>query len=124
MTCTGTRLVGNLPPRPIISRGVAAAANAAPGGAATAIFAVLGPDGGTMTSGRYMPTEVRDQGVADKLGIPTAYLRRLHLHRSGCPTRSERVAGRSPRKFLVRCLRPATGSGQGVARGALALAHR
>lgn len=49
-----------------------------------------------MTSGRYMPTEVRDQGVADKLGIPTAYLRRLHLHRSGCTTRSERVAGRSP----------------------------
>jgi hypothetical protein len=37
---------------------------------------VLSPEGVTMTSGAYTPTDVCDQGVADKLGIPAAYLRR------------------------------------------------
>ena len=31
---------------------------------------VLGEDGVTLTSGSYTPTNVCDQGVADKLGIP------------------------------------------------------
>ncbi len=30
----------------------------------------LGPDGVTMTTGTYTPTEVCDQGLADKLAIP------------------------------------------------------
>src|SRR6266536_2443267 len=34
-------------------------------------------DGVTMTTGTYTPTEVCDDGLAGKLGIPTAYLRRL-----------------------------------------------
>ena len=37
---------------------------------------VLGSSGVTMTAGTYVPTEVCDQGLADKLGIPAAYLRR------------------------------------------------
>src|SRR5690349_13149590 len=37
----------------------------------------LGPEGVTMTSGRYLPNEVCNAGLADKLGIPSQYLRRL-----------------------------------------------
>ena len=44
---------------------------------------VLGPDGVTMTSGTYAPTEVCDQGIADKLGIPAAYLRKLREQKPG-----------------------------------------
>jgi hypothetical protein len=44
---------------------------------------VIGPDGVTATSGSYLPTEVCDQGIADKLGIPAAYLRRLREQRPG-----------------------------------------
>ena len=42
---------------------------------------VLGPDGVTMSVDRYRPTEVCDAGIADKLGIPTAYLRRMRASR-------------------------------------------
>ncbi len=38
---------------------------------------VLSPDGVTSTDGRYLPTAVFDEGVASKLGISLAYLRRL-----------------------------------------------
>ena len=38
---------------------------------------VLGPDGVDLTAGTYRPTEVCDQGITDKLGIPAAYLGRL-----------------------------------------------
>lgn len=31
---------------------------------------IIPPDGVTMTAGTYLPTEVCDQGIADKLGIP------------------------------------------------------
>ena len=44
---------------------------------------LLGPDGVTMTSGTYAPTEVCDQGIDDKLGIPGAYLRKLREQRPG-----------------------------------------
>ncbi|MDQ2873573.1 MAG: hypothetical protein M3Y33_01575 [Actinomycetota bacterium] len=33
---------------------------------------IIPPDGVTMTAGTYLPTEVCDQGIADKLGIPAA----------------------------------------------------
>ena len=49
---------------------------------------VLGPDGVTMTTGTYTPTEVCDQGLADKLGIPAAYLRRMREQRPACTTRT------------------------------------
>jgi hypothetical protein len=41
----------------------------------------LGPDGVTMTSGAYTPTDVCDQGIADKPGIPSAYLRRMRAQK-------------------------------------------
>lgn len=44
---------------------------------------VMGPDGVTMTAGSYAPTEVCDQGIADKLGIPATYLRRMREHKPG-----------------------------------------
>src|ERR1700761_4107765 len=42
---------------------------------------VLGTDGVTLSAGAYVPTGVCDQGVADKLGIPAAYLRRVREER-------------------------------------------
>jgi hypothetical protein len=39
----------------------------------------LSADGVTMTAGAYTPTEVCDDGLADKLNIPAAYLRRLRI---------------------------------------------
>jgi integrase len=81
---------------------------------------VLGPDGVTMTSGTYTPTDVCDQGVADKLGIPAAYLRRLREQRPGLYDANVNgwLEG-DERRFLVRCLRPDTGEGPGIARAFL-----
>ena len=39
--------------------------------------AVLGPDGVTTSPGSFVPTGTCDAGMADKLGIPVAYVRRL-----------------------------------------------
>jgi len=72
----------------------------------------LGADGVTMTAGRYRPTDVCDQGIADKLGIPAAYLRRT---RESCPRLYDANVngwlGRDDRSFLVRCLRDPGGTG-------------
>ena len=81
---------------------------------------VLGPDGVTMTSGAYTPTDVCDQGVADKLGIPAAYLRRLRQHKPSLYDANVNgwLEG-DERRFLLRCLRPDTGDGPGIARAFL-----
>ena len=79
---------------------------------------VLGPDGVTMTSGAYAPTDVCDQGIADKLGIPGAYLRKLREHKPALYDAN--VNGwldGDDRRFLLRCLRG--GNGAGVARAFL-----
>jgi hypothetical protein len=63
----------------------------------------LGPDGVTMTAGSYLPTEVCDQGIADKLGIPAAYLRRMREQAPGLYDAN--VNGwleRDDRRFLIR----------------------
>jgi hypothetical protein len=73
---------------------------------------VLGPNGVTMTTGSYTPTDVCDQGVAEKLGIPAAYLRRLREHKPALYDAN--VNGwldGDDRKFLVRGLRGEGGSG-------------
>ena len=81
---------------------------------------VLGEDGVTMTAGAYTPTDVCDQGIADKLGIPTGYLRRLREQRPALYDAN--VNGwldGDGRKFLLRCLRPGSGSGPGAVRAFL-----
>jgi hypothetical protein len=86
---------------------------------------ILGLDGVTMTAGTYTPTEVCDQGLADKLGIPAAYLRRMREQRPGLYDAN--VNGwldADPRKFLIRCLRPTTGTGPGAARAFLSDGYR
>jgi hypothetical protein len=72
----------------------------------------LGPDGVTMTAGSYLPTEVCDQGIADKLGIPAAYLRRMREQAPGLYDAN--VNGwleHDDRRFLIRCLRADDGGG-------------
>ena len=74
----------------------------------------LGPDGVTLTAGTYMPTEVCDQGIADKLGIPAAYLRRMREHSPDLYDAN--VNGwldGDDRRFLLRCLRPARAAAAG-----------
>jgi hypothetical protein len=75
---------------------------------------ILGQDGVTMTSGTYTPTEVCDQGVADKLGIPAAYLRRMREHKPGLYDANVNAwLDGDDRRFLLRCLRPDSGEGPG-----------
>lgn len=75
---------------------------------------VLGPDGVTMTTGTYTPTEVCDQGIADKLGIPAGYLRRLREHKPGLYDANVNAwLDADDRRFLLHCLYPATGRGRG-----------
>ncbi|MFD3381353.1 MULTISPECIES: DUF932 domain-containing protein [unclassified Streptomyces] len=45
--------------------------------AVTGVDPVLTPSGVTSADGAYRPTAVADEGIADKLKIPTAYLRRM-----------------------------------------------
>jgi hypothetical protein len=73
---------------------------------------VLGPDGVTMTAGTYLPTEVCDQGIADKLGIPAAYLRLLREQRPALyDANVNGWLGGDDRRFLVRCVRGEGGGG-------------
>jgi len=81
---------------------------------------VLGPDGVTLSTGAYTPTDVCDQGLADKLGIPGQYLRRMRELKPGLYDAN--VNGwldGDTRKFLVRCLQPGSGTGTGAARAFL-----
>ena len=77
---------------------------------------LLGPDGVTMTAGAYRPTDVCDAGIAEKLGIPAAYLKKIRASRPGLFDANVNgwLAG-DYRSFLVRCLRGGDG-GTGVAR--------
>jgi hypothetical protein len=78
----------------------------------------LGPDGVTMTTGSYLPNDVANEGLAAKLGIPSAYLKKLadeHID-----LYDENVNGwlaRDDRRFLIRVLR--NDSGGGIARAVL-----
>lgn len=92
-------------------------------------------DGVTETAGRYLPTTIFDEGIADKLRIPLPFLRRLRKDRiglydavingllsgdlkpQGCMSLHS-VGPRDPRAFMVRCFR-ADDSDTGVARALL-----
>jgi len=78
----------------------------------------LTADGVTMTAGTYTPTEVCDDGLAEKLAILAAYLRRLRTDHPGLYDAN--VNGwldRTTKSYLVRCLRG--DGGGGVARAFL-----
>ena len=71
----------------------------------------LGADGVTSAAGTYRPTAVADEGIADKLGISLAYLRRLRAARPDLWDANvngwlhgDELAGypADDRKFLVR----------------------
>jgi len=79
--------------------------------------AVLGPDGVTTSSGTFVPTDTCDAGMADKLGIPVAYLRRLRqehldLYDANVNGWLEQQPGR---RLLIRALRGDDGDGIGRA---------
>jgi len=71
---------------------------------------VLTGDGVTMTAGRYRTTDVCDAGIAEKLGIPASYLRRMRGERPGLFDANVNgwLSG-DDRSFLVRCLRGGDG---------------
>ena len=99
---------------------------------------VLGPDGVTSADGHYRPTEVFDEGLAVKLGIPTGYLKRLRADRPDLYDANVNgwLRGRvdldgdfakadpDPRSFLVRTFRPDDDGTEGVARAFLSDSYR
>jgi hypothetical protein len=83
----------------------------------------LTPDGVTMTTGSYTPTDVCDDGLADKLGIPAAYLRRLRAdHPALYDANVNGWLQRTDKSYLVRCLRGDRGGG--VARAFLSSGYK
>jgi hypothetical protein len=95
---------------------------------------VVGADGVTTVNGTYRPTDVFDDGLAEKLGIPRGYLRRMReqrpdmydanvngwLHGRSRRTTDgvEQLYPADDRAFLLRLFRGDDG-GQGVARAML-----
>uniref|UniRef100_UPI0021C020C8 DUF932 domain-containing protein n=1 Tax=Frankia gtarii TaxID=2950102 RepID=UPI0021C020C8 len=88
---------------------------------------VLGPDGVDLTDGRYTPTTVADEGLATKLDIPLAYLRRTREQNLTLFDANVNAWLHHPtnhgRSFLVRTLRGRDG-GLGVARAVLSDHYR
>jgi hypothetical protein len=67
---------------------------------------VITDDGVTTADGLYRPTLIADEGMADKLGIPLAYMRRLrNEHVDLLDANVNSWLARDDRKFLVRCFR-------------------
>lgn len=97
---------------------------------------VFDDDGVTDVNGTYRPTEVFDEGVSTKLGIPLAYVRFMRNHRPDLydhnangllrglnrynPTTkaNEQLILPDRRKFLIRAFRPDNGE-TGIARALL-----
>lgn len=70
--------------------------------------------GVTTAEGWYLPTAIADEGLADKLGIPLAYLRKLRAENT--PLYDDNINGwlsRDSRSFLLRTFR---GDEQGLER--------
>ncbi|MEU7916722.1 DUF932 domain-containing protein [Microbispora bryophytorum] len=80
---------------------------------------VLSEAGVSDSTGLYLPTEICDQGLADKLGIPLPYLRRLRAHQPALYEANVNTwLQADDRRFLLRGLR-GTGDAPGVARAFL-----
>ena len=65
--------------------------------------AVIDHQGVTRVDGRYLPTPVADEGIAEKLGVPLAYLRRLRTARPDLYDANVNawLHGRNPKTRLV-----------------------
>ena len=80
---------------------------------------VLSEAGVSDSTGLYLPTEICDQGLADKLGIPLPYLRRLRAHQPALYEANINTwLQADDRRFLLRGLR-GTGDTPGIARAFL-----
>lgn len=78
---------------------------------------------GTPVPGPFRPTDVADEGIADKLRIPGAYLRRLRTeHPDLYDDNVNGWMGRDDRSFLLRTFRP--NGNEGVARALLSSKYR
>jgi len=89
--------------------------------------AVLTDEGVTRADGRYRPTAVFDEGLAEKLNIPLPYVRRMRAERpdlydanvngwlygGGDPDKAD------PRSFLLRTFKPDNENEPGIARALL-----
>ena len=98
---------------------------------------IIEDDGVTDPNGRYAPTRVADEGIADKLGIPLPYVRKMREQRpdlfdanvngwlhGGLPTSEPLSTVTSdPRSFLVRCFRGDDGQ-PGIARAFLSDSYK
>jgi len=85
----------------------------------------LTEDGVTVGETVLRPTDIADAGIADKLGIPLPYLRRLRAEQIGLYDANVNTwLGDDPdRRFLVRGLRDPDG-GVGIARALLSDSYR
>jgi hypothetical protein len=88
--------------------------------------AVLSPQGVTTGPGRFWPTGTCDAGIAEKLGIPVTYLRRMReAHPELYDTNVNTWLADEPgRRFLVRGLRGHGPGGAGIARALLSDQYR
>jgi hypothetical protein len=78
----------------------------------------IGSDGVTMTAGTYTINAIAQNGIAEKLGIPIAYLRRMADDNVDLyDTNVNSWLARTDRRFLIRCLR--NDAGHGVVRAFL-----
>ncbi|WUD70224.1 DUF932 domain-containing protein [Streptomyces sp. NBC_00510] len=87
---------------------------------------VLSTGGVTLADGTYRPTQVADEGIADKLRIPLAYLRRMRAE--NLPLFDLNVSGwleaDPSRRFLLRTFRSAEEGTPGVLRALLSDSYR
>ena len=97
----------------------------------------MGPDGPAGAPALVRPTEIMDGHLADKLGVPVKYLRRMRAERIDLYDanvngwlRGERADGSpfaheaDPRKFLVRSFTSADLGGEGVGRALLSDSYK
>lgn len=96
----------------------------------------LGFAGPVGDAGAFRPTDIADSHVADKLGIPTAYLRRLRTSRPdlydanvngwihGQTEGDEVINAPDGRKFFLRAFRPADPWGEGIFRALLSDSYK
>jgi hypothetical protein len=93
------------------------------------VESLITEDGVTEVDGIYRPTAVADEGIADKLRIPLAYLRRMRT--GNVPLLDENVNAwlrqEPERRFMLRAFRGAGGPGrpaEGVARALLSDSYK